>query len=117
MRPVVAPVGTVVATDVEDTTLNVAGVPLNRTAVAPERLVPVTVTAVPARPAPGEKDEIVGAAGGGAPVTLKLDALVAVPPAVVTAIGPVVAPLGTVAVIVVEPLTVNDALVPLNLTD
>src|SRR5439155_14275775 len=48
---------------------------------------------------------------------MKLVALVAVPKAVVTVIGPVVAPVGTVAVICVPELTVNDAAgLPLNLT-
>jgi len=95
-RPVVAPEGTVVFTEVAERTVKVAEAPLNATAVAPERFVPVIVTLVPALPLVGESDEIVGAAVD--PVTLKLVELVAVPPAVVTAIGPVVAPAGTVAV-------------------
>src|SRR5690348_11826248 len=49
-------------------------------------------------------------------VTVKLPALVPVPPGPVTAIGPVVAPLGTVAVICVAEFTVNVADVPLNFT-
>src|SRR2546427_1297722 len=49
-------------------------------------------------------------------VTVKLEALVAVPPGVVTLIVPVVAPVGTVAVICVAELTVNVAVVPLNFT-
>ena len=47
---------------------------------------------------------------------MKLFALVAVPLAVVTAILPVFAPAGTVATIFVAELTVNFALVPLNVT-
>jgi hypothetical protein len=41
------------------------------------------------------------------PLTVKLELLVAVPPCVVTAIGPVVAPAGTVALIDVLSVTVN----------
>src|ERR1700704_2168063 len=48
--------------------------------------------------------------------TVKLPALVAVPPAVVTLSGPVVAPAGTVAVIAVAEFTVKLALVPLKVT-
>jgi hypothetical protein len=62
------------------------------------------VTNVPTTPPPGEKLVIVGL---DPTVTVKLLALVAVPAAVVTAIGPVVAPVGTVAVICVASLTVN----------
>ena len=47
---------------------------------------------------------------------MKLLELVAVPPGVVTVIVPVVAPVGTVAVMLVLELTVNEALVPLNFT-
>jgi hypothetical protein len=75
-------------------------------------LVPVITTLVPTPPLVGKKLVIVGAK-----TTVKLLALVAVPPGVVTAIGPVVAPAGTVAVIWVEELTVKLALVPLNLTE
>ncbi len=69
-------------------------VPLNVTDVAPMRFVPVITTLVPTGPLVGEKPAIVGE-----PITVKLLALVAVPPGVVAAIGPVVAPVGTVAVI------------------
>src|SRR5207253_2247006 len=53
-----------------------------------------------------------GCAGSG----VKLVALVTVPAGVVTEIGPAVAPAGTTVVIWVGELTVNVALVPLNLT-
>jgi hypothetical protein len=43
---------------------------------------------------------------GGSAVTVNEAELVAVPPGVVTEIGPVVAPLGTVAVMLVGDLTV-----------
>src|SRR5213594_2144150 len=49
-------------------------------------------------------------------VTVKLFVLVAVPPGVVTRSGPVVAPVGTVAWIVVAEVTVKLALTPLNIT-
>src|SRR6266446_5260422 len=48
--------------------------------------------------------------------TVKLAALLAVPPGVVTLIGPVVAPLGTVAEMLVAEFTVKLALVALNST-
>ena len=70
----------------------VALTPLNATAVAPVKFVPVIVTLVPTGPLVGAKLVIVGAG-----TTVKLLALVAVPPAVVTLTGPVVAPAGTVA--------------------
>ena len=63
------------------------------TAVAPLRFVPLIVTLVPTGPLVGVKLVIVGRLA----VTVKLLALVAVPPAVVTLTGPVVAPAGTVA--------------------
>jgi hypothetical protein len=65
------------------------------TEVAPVKFVPVMVTEVTTVPLVGVKLVIVG---GGA-VTVKLLALVAVPPGVVTLTVPVVAPEGTVAVI------------------
>ena len=67
--------------------------PLNRTAVAPVKFVPPIVTLVPTGPLAGVKLVIVGALDD----TVKLVALVAVPPGVVTLSGPVVAPAGTVA--------------------
>lgn len=89
-----------------------AAVPLNLTAVAPVKLVPVIVTVAPTPPLVGEKLVIVGAAN-----TVKLDELVTVPPGVVTLMVPVVVPVATTAVIVVVPDTVKLlAAVPLNLT-
>ena len=93
--PLPAPAGTVVLICVADTTVKVALVPLNPTAVAPPRFVPVIVTAVPAAPLAGLKPVIVGAGPG----TVKLLVLVAVPLGVVTVIGPVPAPAGTVVLI------------------
>src|SRR2546425_12836446 len=69
------------------------------------------VTLVPTGPLAGVKPVIVGGL-----ITVKLLALVAVPPAVVTLIVPVVAPAGTVAVIWVSEFTVYVAVVPLNFT-
>ena len=66
--------------------------PLNVTAVAPVKFVPLIVTLVPTGPLVGVKLVIVGAG-----ITVKLFVLVAVPPDVVTLSGPVVAPGGTVA--------------------
>ena len=65
---------------------------LNLTAVAPVKFVPLIVTLVPTGPPVGVKLVIVGGL-----TTVKLLALVAVPPGVVTLSGPVVAPAGTVA--------------------
>jgi len=113
--PVVAPEGTVVLICVLLLTVKLADVPLNLTAVAPVKFVPVTVTLVPTAPEVGLKLEIVGAPPP-LVVTVKLDEEVAVPLGVVTLIGPVVAPEGTVAVMLVLLPTVKLADVPLNLT-
>ena len=88
-------------------------VPLNRTSEAPVKFVPVIVTLVVTGPLAGVKLVIVG----GLAVTVKLLALVAVPPGVVTLIWPLVAPLGTVAAIEVAEFTVKlTAFAPLNVT-
>ena len=72
--------------------MKLAALPLNSTAVAPLKFVPVIVTLAPTAPLVGVKLAIVGAG-----MTVKLAALIAVPPSVVTLTGPVVAPAGTVA--------------------
>jgi hypothetical protein len=77
---------------VGELTVKLALVPLNRTAEAPLKFVPLIVTLVPAGPLAGVKLVIVGGL-----TTVKLLALAAVPPEVVTLIAPVVAPPGTVA--------------------
>src|SRR5207249_4139545 len=112
--PLVAPLGTVAAIEVAEVTVKVTAlVPLNRTSEAPVKFVPVIVTLVVTGPLAGVKLVIVG----GLAVTVKLLALVAVPPGVVTLIWPLVAPLGTVAAIEVAEVTVKvTALVPLNRT-
>lgn len=109
--PDVAPTGTDVVIDVDDTTVNVdCNTPLNRTAVAPVKPEPVIVTA-PATAAPptGVTALIVG-------ITAKSAALVAVPPGATTVIRPVTAPAGTVTVIDVSDTTGLTATTPPNRT-
>src|SRR5207247_652506 len=112
--PVVAPAGTVAWITVVDVTVKVVAlVPLKLTAVTPVKFVPLMVTFAPTGPLVGVKSVIVGALAE----TVKVLALVAVPPDVVTLSGPVVAPAGTVAWITVVDVTVKVvALVPLNRT-
>jgi hypothetical protein len=77
------------------------------------KLLPVIVTEVPTGPFAGLKLEIAGRAA----VTVKLLDEVAVPSGVVTETKPVVVPLATVAVILVELLTVKlEAALPLKAT-
>ena len=110
MGPVLAPKGTVVVTVPELLTVNVAAVPPNEMAVAPVKVVPVIVTPVPTGPVAGAKEVMAG-------VTVKRVVVTIGPlPGVVTVMGPVVAPAGTVVVIVPEGLTVNVAATPLNET-
>lgn len=93
-------------------TVKLALLPSNITAVAPARLAPLIVTEEPLGPLIGAKPVI---AGGG--TTLKIPALVVVPPGVVIAMGPLAAPAGTTAVILLPLLLiVNVALVPANVT-
>lgn len=61
MSPVVAPTGTRVVTVVEVFVTMVAGVPLKDTEVAPDRWIPLMVTAPPTAPAAGETEAIQGA--------------------------------------------------------
>src|SRR5437899_11448955 len=90
--PVVAPVRSPSHVALPILTVKVALTLLNATAVVPVKLVPLMVTLVPTGPLAGVKLVIVGGL-----ITVKLPALVAVPPGVVTLIVPVVAPVGTVA--------------------
>src|SRR5439155_6360811 len=87
--PVVAPLGTLVEICVSETTVKVAGVPLKATPVAPVKLYPVIVTAVPADPLVGEKPVTSG-------FTMKLVELDALPKVFVKVIGPLVAAAGTI---------------------
>ena len=105
--PVVAPPGTLVVICVLETTVKVAAVPLKVTRVAPVKPKPEIVTGVPSDPLVGEKELILN-------TTVKLVELVAVPAELVTVIGPLVAPLGTVALSWVSELTVKVAAVPLK---
>jgi len=111
--PVIAPFGTAAVIWVGLFTVKDAAVPLNATAVAPVRFVPLIVTDVPACPLVGVKLEMVGA---DAEVTVNVVAELAVPPAVVTENFPLLAAVGTVAVIRVALFTENDAAVPLSVT-
>jgi hypothetical protein len=110
--PEVAPVGTVAVMEVALPTVKAAEVPLNFTAVAPVKFVPVRVTLAPTAPEVGLKPVRVGAVA----VTMKVVVEVAVPPEVVTERVPEVAPVGTVAVMEVALPTVKAAEVPLNFT-
>ncbi len=110
MGPVVAPVGTVVVIVPEELTVKVAATPLNETAVAPVKVVPVIVTPVPTGLLAGAKEVMTG-------VTVKRVVVVKGSlPSVVTVMGPVVAPAGTVVVIVPGGFSVNVAATPLNET-
>ena len=97
----------------EDTTENDACVDPSLTEVAPLKPDPLMVTSVPVWPEVGVKLEILGGSGR---VTVNDAVLRAVPIEFVTEIFPLVAELGTVAVIFVSELTLYDAAVPLNLT-
>ena len=92
MVPVVAPAGTVACIEVAELTAKLALTPLKAIRVAPVKLVPLMVTLVPTGPLAGVKPVIDGGL-----ITVKLPALVAVPPGVVTLIVPVVVLEGTVA--------------------
>src|SRR5439155_16121785 len=59
--PLVAPLGTVAAIEVEEFTVKLLLVPLNVTAVAPVKAVPLIVTLLPTGPLAGVKLVIVGA--------------------------------------------------------
>jgi len=110
--PVVAPDGT--GTEILDA-LQLVGVdvvPLKLTEPLPwvaPKFVPATATSAPTAPLVGERVVMLG--GG---TTVKLDPLLATPPAAVTTTLPVVAPLGVVAVMLFAPqLVIVVALVPL----
>jgi hypothetical protein len=114
MGPEVAPGGTVAVICVDEFTVKDAEVLLNLTPVTLVKFVPEMLTDVPTAPLVGEKDVMVGAP---ATVTVKLVELVAVPLGLVTEIGPVKAPEGTMAVIWVDVSAVKVvADVVLNLT-
>jgi hypothetical protein len=92
--------------------VTVAATPLNETAslaAAGSKLLPVIVTDVPTGPLVGLKPETSGA-------TTKFVALVAILPPVVTVIGPLVAPEGTVTINCAVVALTTDAAVPLKAT-
>jgi len=106
--PVVAPDGTTAVICVGESTVKLAALPLNLTAVAPVNDFPATVTEAPARPVRGEKPVTNG-------TTEKVPS-VAVPDPVVTVSVPVAAPEGTCALIWLLDSTTKEALTPLNAT-
>ena len=109
--PDVAPAGTVARSSVSLSTVKLAAVPLNVTALAVLKLVPWTITSAPIGPVAGLNALMVGSG-----ITTKLEALVAVPAGLVTLIAPEVAPAGAVARSRVSLSTVKLAAVPLNVT-
>jgi hypothetical protein len=114
MRPVDAPTGTEVVMLVEVAAATTAATPLNvirLSAGVVLKLLPVIVTVAPTAPLEGLKLEMAGVGK-----TVKLEALVTVTPLVLTVIGPLVAPTGTVVVILTAVEAVTTAKIPLNLT-
>lgn len=110
MRPLEAPTGTsAVICVAELTVMLVAGVPLKLTLDEPSNPLPKTNTVVPTGPLAGAKVMLAG-------VTVKFEALVIVPAAVVTEIKPVVAPAGTATTICVSVFIVGAPAMPLKLT-
>jgi hypothetical protein len=92
--PVVAPAGTSAWMRVAETMMKLSlGAPLKVTVDASIKPVPLIVTMVPSAPLVGDSELIVGGAG---PTTVNVVRL-AVPPGVVTAMAPLIAPAGTVA--------------------
>jgi len=98
--------------EVEELTVKDALTSASETSLTFVNPVPVSVTEVPTRPLPGEKAVIESPLV----VTVKTFSETAVPPGVVTRHLPVLAPLGTVAVIEVAELTVKVALMSANET-
>ena len=110
IQPLSAPSGTVAVICVSDTTVKLAATRKKVTAVAPVKLVPVIDTVVPTVPVGGANELMCG-------VTVKFPADAAEPKELVSVIGPVVAPLGTLALYWLSEIPhrmVADA--PLNLT-
>ena len=110
MEPVLAPAGTVAVIVPELFTVNVVALPPNETAVAPLKFVPVIVTPDPIPPKVGANELMAGV------IVKRVVVAIAPLPGVVMEIGPVVAPAGTVVIIVPEGLTVKAAATPLNET-
>ena len=110
MEPVGAPKGTVAVTVPELLTVNIAALPPNETAVAPVKFVPVIVTPVPTGPVTGAKELMAGVIVKRVVVTI--DPLLGV----VMLMRPVLAPAGTVVVIVPGGASVKAAATPLKET-
>jgi hypothetical protein len=111
MFPVVAPVGTGTLILVAVQLVGVPAVPLNLTVLLPwvdPKFVPVTVTGAPTAPEVGERLVMLGAE-----TTVKLLPLLAVPETVTTTF-PVVAPVGTLATMLVALQLVAVTAVVLN---
>src|SRR5205085_314297 len=108
--PVEASAGTKTVIAVAVTVAGVAGTPSKRTLVAPVKALPPIVTFVPTGAAEGLKEATRGS-------TSSVAALVAVPPAVVTEIGPSVAPPGTVSRSSVRERRLKLAATPFTLTE
>jgi hypothetical protein len=112
--PVVAPAGTSTTMLVAVQLVAVTAIPLNFTVLVPcvaPKFAPVMVTAAPTAPDVGLRLVMLGAAL----VTAKFTPALATPPTVTTTF-PVVAPVGTGAVMLVALQLVGVAAVPLNLT-
>ena len=109
MGPVGAVGGTTVVSTVFDRTVNVAGTPPNVTWLAPRKLVPSTVTKVPAGPSTGVNPVMLGGMR-----KLFVDRMT--PPGVVISMAPELADRGTVAVIRFDAVTSNPAGTPLKVT-
>jgi hypothetical protein len=109
--PLTAPGGTENVTCVGETLVGTAMTLPSLTAIVPPRFVPVIVTGVPTVPSSGVIEEMVGGER-----TVNVSVLVAVPVAVVTVTGPVVAPLATVKVSFVDETTENAQATPPTVT-
>ena len=111
--PVEVVAGTVTVIEVAELSLTMAGTPLNMTTLFVSTLlkpVPLIVIAVPITATAGENEVMVSGR------TKNSDVLNTVTPSRSTLILPVVAPVGTVTVKLVDVLDVNSAVVPLNFT-
>jgi hypothetical protein len=112
--PVAAPDGTVVVMFVDVEPVTVVGIPLNMTTLFAGvvlKFVPVIITLAPTAPLVGVKVVIVGVGN-----TVKFDELVIVTPLTIIEIGPVIAPAGMVAVMLVDVDAVTLAITPLKET-
>jgi hypothetical protein len=110
IQPLSAPPGTVAVICVSELTVKLAGTRKKVIAVAPVKFVPVIVTVVPIVPLAGVNELTCG-------VTVKLVADAVEPKELVSVIGPLVAPLGTLALNCVSEMAhIVVAGVPLKLT-